>query len=54
MDLGETERQEGLKIACGIDGTSRLSSRRRGKDSGSLLDLVDIADLFSLIPLISR
>jgi len=54
MDLGEIERREAWKVAGGIDGMSRLSSRKRGKDSGSLLDLVDITDLFSLIPLIRR
>jgi hypothetical protein len=49
MDLGEIERQAALKLASGIDGTSRLSSEKRRKDSGSLLDLVDITDLFSLL-----
>ena len=47
VDLGETERQEVLKIKDGLEG-KLLSSGRRGKDSGSLLDLVDIRDLFTL------
>jgi hypothetical protein len=49
IDLGELERQEALKNANGFDGMQGLSSRKRGKESGSLLDLVDITDLFSLL-----
>lgn len=48
IDLGEIERQEALKYSDGFDGKSRLSSKKDGKGSGSLLDLVDILDLFSL------
>lgn len=47
VDLGELERQEALKIKNWSDG--KLSPfGKRGEGSGSLLDLVDIGDLFSL------
>ena len=48
IDLGEIERQEALKYSTGFDGKSRLSSRKGGKDPDTLLDLVDILDLFTL------
>jgi len=49
VDLGELERQEALKNASGVDGRPGLFSTKRGKESGSLLDLLDITDLFSLL-----
>lgn len=49
IDLGEMERQEALKSASGLDGIQWSSSKKRGKEYDSLLDLVDITDLFSLL-----
>lgn len=49
IELGELERQEALKNTSGFDWMQRISSKGRGKESGSLLDLVDITDLFSLL-----